>query len=109
MEITPFFTWFANCCAKQVTTQPVVLLLDGHDSNVDVRTGIFAQENNIYLYALLPHTSHLTQPLDVAFLPFEKQLEKVCQEFIDKTRCSVSKSTFASIFMNACMQQNSQA
>ena len=52
-----------------------VLILDGHGSHViDEFLGYFIQ-HKIVLLILPPHTSHLTQPLNVAiFSPLKKYM-----------------------------------
>ena len=62
----PFFGWIANHFAKRVSVRPVVLLVDGHSSHIDIHTSKFCRDNNILLHCLPPHSSHLTQPLDVS-------------------------------------------
>ena len=46
---------------------PVLLIVDGHTTHIDVEISKFCKENGILLYCLLPHSSHITQPLDVGF------------------------------------------
>lgn len=43
-----------------------LLLLDGHSSHVTTEFMWEAYQNNILVYYLIPHTSHFTQPLDLA-------------------------------------------
>ena len=42
-----------------------LLICDGHDSHISVKFVAYCIENNICLFLLLPHSSHLLQPLDV--------------------------------------------
>ncbi|XP_062613890.1 uncharacterized protein LOC134275640 [Saccostrea cucullata] len=52
--------------------QPILLLYDGHRSHTSLSLIQWARENNIILFVLPPHTSHLLQPMDVGcFGPFE--------------------------------------
>jgi len=52
-------------------TQPLdstrirLLICDGHDSHISARFVAYCIEKNICLFLLLPHSSHLLQPLDV--------------------------------------------
>ena len=62
-----FYGWLINHFAKKVLVQPVVLLVDGHTSHIDVEVSKFCLENQILLYCLPSHSSHLLQPLDVGF------------------------------------------
>jgi hypothetical protein len=41
------------------------LILDGHSSHITLDFLIHCREHKIMLLCLIPHTSHLCQPLDV--------------------------------------------
>ena len=45
---------------------PALLILDGHTSHLTLDVIDLARENNVILFCLPPHTTHLLQPLDVA-------------------------------------------
>ena len=42
-----------------------LLICDGHDSHISAKFVAYCIEHNICLFLLLPHSSHLLQPLDV--------------------------------------------
>jgi hypothetical protein len=44
---------------------PSLVLYDGHQSHVNLTLKEWPEKRNITLFVLPPHTSHLTQPLDV--------------------------------------------
>ena len=44
---------------------PRLLILDGHGSHYTEEFMLLAIQNNVKLFYLLPHSSHVTQPLDV--------------------------------------------
>ncbi|XP_053394116.1 uncharacterized protein LOC123523838 [Mercenaria mercenaria] len=46
-------------------SQPILLLYDGHSSHVSTSLIDWAKTQNIILFVLRPHSSHLLQPLDV--------------------------------------------
>ena len=98
-----FFGWLANHFAKIVTVRPVVLLVDGHSSHIDLKVSKFCSENGILLYCLPPHASHLLQPLDVGFIRSLKSAwGKECNSYRAKTIGSnVSKETFSEVFKDA--------
>jgi hypothetical protein len=57
-------------------------LYDGHRSHISVTVIEWAQAHNIVIFVLPPHTSHVTQPLDVAvFGPFRKFYNQSVQRF----------------------------
>lgn len=50
----------------------ILLILDNHVSHLSLDAIKFCRENGIHMLTLPPHTSHRTQPLDVAvFAPFK--------------------------------------
>ena len=64
-------------------TEPTLVLYDGHRSLVSLTLTNWARRNNIILFVLPPHTSHLTQPLDVGiFGPFKSMYNKKCQDYM---------------------------
>ena len=98
-----FFGWLANHFAKQVTIRPVVLLVDGHSSHIDLEVAKFCSKNQILLYCLPPHSSHLLQPLDVGFFRSLKSAwGKECNKYRAKAFGSyVTKEVFSEVFRNA--------
>ena len=54
MDTQTFYMWFANHFIPNLPpARPVVLLIDSHDSHLDLETFQLAQKNGICLYALL--------------------------------------------------------
>ena len=63
-----FYGWLTKHFMRHTPAEcPVCLLVDGHTSHIDLETSKFSSENGILLYCLPPHSSHITQPLDVGF------------------------------------------
>ena len=57
----------ANGCTR-------LLICDGHDSHISATFMCHCYDNNIAVFLLLPHASHLIQPLDVGvFSPLKRQ------------------------------------
>ena len=98
-----FYGWLANHFAKLVHVRPVVLLVDGHSSHIDIEVSKFCVENQIFLYCFPPHASHILQPLDVNFFKSLKSAwSKECTKFRSETfGVSVTKQTFSEVFKNA--------
>jgi len=64
-----FFEWLSTQFVKSIPpSRPALLLLDGHSSHYNLEAIKFAAENEIILFCLPPHTTHVAQPLDVNFL-----------------------------------------
>ena len=63
--------------------QPILLLYDGHKSHISISLIQWARENNIVLFVLPPHTSHILQPMDVGcFGPFENLYQQEAHKFM---------------------------
>ena len=63
----------------------------------------FWNEDGILLYCLPPHSSHITQPLDVGFFkPLKVSWAKACDTFsLEHPGTPVSKDVFSSVFRKA--------
>lgn len=65
-----FFEYIANVfnpfLEKEKIQKPVVLFLDGHVSHLSFHLCKFCKDNGIILIALLPSSTHVLQPMDVA-------------------------------------------
>eukprot|EP00057_Strongylocentrotus_purpuratus_P008878 XP_011663352.1 PREDICTED: uncharacterized protein LOC105437902 [Strongylocentrotus purpuratus] len=82
---------------------PVLLLVDGHASHVDLHVAEYCQQNEIILYRLQAHTSHIIQPLDLSvFEPLKKAYKKGEGEWKDAhPKQFVTKAFFAGVFAKA--------
>ena len=59
---------------------PKLLILDGHGSHLNIDIINLCHENNVHLYCLPPHTTHIFQPLDVViFRPVKVYFNKITQ------------------------------
>jgi hypothetical protein len=62
---------------------PSLVLYDGHQSHVNLTLKEWPEKRNITLFVLPPHTSHLTQPLDVTmFGPLISMYNRECQTYL---------------------------
>jgi len=67
------------------STHPLLLLMDGYSSHYCPEVIRMASEDQIVVFALPPHTTHLTQPLDKsAFSSLKVCWRQVCHEFFVK-------------------------
>ena len=100
MSTELFYGWVANHFARHVVERPVVLLVDGHSTHIDVEISKFCRNNGIHLYCLPPHTSHITQPLDVGFFSsLKNSWGKACEKFkTDNPGIPLNKYSFAKVF-----------
>ena len=83
---------------------PKLLILDRHGSHLNINIINLCRENNIHLYRLPPHTTHIFQPLDVViFWPVKSHFNKITQHLKLATLGSsnpinCSKTNFTRIF-----------
>ena len=104
METYQFYAWVANHFVRQIPPRrPVVLLIDGHLSHVDYNMSLFCKQNEILLFRLPPHTSHVLQPADRGFFNvFKGEWKKACTKFsFENPGLVVAKRTFSRVFMEA--------
>ena len=80
--------------------QSTLIMYDGHKSHLSLTLTEWARKRNVILFVLPPHTSHLTQPLDMGvFGPFKSQYNKECKAYLQKnpgvtiTKYEVAKLT----------------
>lgn len=79
-------------------TPPVLLILDGHKSHVNYTSVDFCRENDILLYALPPHTTHVLQPSEIPFAKLKKEYSAGCEKFrLSNDGELVTKHSFAKI------------
>jgi len=101
MEKPQFYAWVPNCFIPNLRPKrPVLLLVDGHGSHIDLYALELCKDNGIILYQLHEHSAHLIQPCDMQYFRlFKKQWNRVCANFINNNpTLKINKSTFPEIF-----------
>lgn len=79
-----------------------MLVLDGHESHQSVEFNAFCKERNIIPICLPPHSSHLTQPLDVGcFAPLKRAYGRQIESFIKSHINHITKVEFFLAFQAA--------
>jgi len=83
--------------------RPLLLLLDGHSSDYNPSAICAAAKEQIILFTLPPHTTHLTQPLDRGcFGPLKTAWRSACHDYMRKNPGKViSKFSFNTVFSEA--------
>jgi len=92
--------WFPKVFLQHCgESRPQLLILDSHHSHEVLEMLELAQEENIHILALPPHTTHILQPLDrVVFKPFKTAYKKHCTEFLSAfPSLSINKVTWPKI------------
>ena len=99
-----FRHWFEEHFLLYIpSARPVLLLLDGHSLHYSPATIKLAAENKVILFALPPHTTRVSQPLDYCcFSPLKASWRHVCHKFYHDNpgRC-VTKYDFSQLFHQA--------
>ena len=99
-----FYGWLANHFILCIPPgRPVILLVDGHSTHIDIEISKFCDKNGVLLYCLPAHSSHITQPLDVGFYgPLKQAWKKAAVKYSSNNiGKSVTKQTFSRVFKGA--------
>ena len=104
MDTELFELWFKHhFLAYAPPTRPLLLLIDGHSSHFQPGFVKKAAEEQIIVFCLPPHTTHLTQPLDKGcFGPLKMYWREECQNYV---ACNpgrvVTRYQFSELFSRA--------
>jgi hypothetical protein len=98
--------WLRRCfeptTREKADGQKRVLICDGHGSHVTANFIRHCRENNIELLILPPHSSHITQPLDVAvFGPLKQFMAAELQKLIHTEIHRVQKAEWTCAYIRA--------
>lgn len=95
-------TFIPQASAKNISGSPILLIYDGHGSHTTDKMRKLAEEHNIELFCLPPHTTHWTQPLDVGmFGPLQCRWQEHCDEVLETTDEEIWKVDFVKEYMAA--------
>jgi hypothetical protein len=81
--------------------RPVLLMLDGHSSHIDLISINFCRNNNILLYVLPSNTTHLLQPSEIPFRKLKDEFCKASDQYSFNTSRVVTKYSFAQLLGKA--------
>ncbi|EDN90727.1 hypothetical protein SS1G_00127 [Sclerotinia sclerotiorum 1980 UF-70] len=82
-----------------------MLVLDGHESYKSPAFQEYCKEHNIILLSLLPHSSHLIQPLDIGcFDPLKHSYNRQIENFIKAHITYITKTEFFQAFKAAYIE-----
>ena len=99
-----FKDWFVgHFLSYAPSCRPLLLLLDGHSSHFCPEVIRTAAAEGTIVFALPPHTTHLSQPLDKgAFAPLKIEWRKAVQNFIFKNPGrQITRYDFSALFAKA--------
>ena len=98
-------TFIPAAKARNTSGQPILLIYDGHGSHTTAEMRKLAEENNIELFCLPPHTTHRTQPLDVGvFGPLQTRWQERCDAVLQETGQEIRRTAFIKEYMVARSQ-----
>lgn len=102
METTLFFNNIS-------TERPPLLLYDGHSTHISTKLIRLAQQNNVTIMQLPPHTTHVLQPLDVAVLRSLKQNwdKELCKWQRQNPRKKIPKPDFIALLTKFAQEVSS--
>ena len=98
--------WLRRCFEPQTCEKSDgghrLLICDGHDSHITGKWIGHCMDNNIHLMILPPHSSHLTQPLDVSiFGPLKRVMASKIAPLISTGVSRLQKAEWLSAFAQA--------
>ena len=99
-----FQEWFSRYFLASVPPlRPLLLLLDGHSSHYCPEVIRVAAAAHVILFALPPHTTHLSQPLDKGvFASLKMHWREVCHDFLTRHPGRVvTRYDFCALFSKA--------
>jgi DDE superfamily endonuclease len=87
---------------EKANGKPCLLICDGHDSHIAASWIAHCMRNNIILMVLPPHSSHLTQPLDVGvFKPLKTLMASAIEPLVSTELHRILKAEWLSAFVEA--------
>jgi hypothetical protein len=98
--------WLKNvyhpCSKNRYPGKTLLLFLDRHDSHITFDFVNFYEKNDIILYFLPAHSSHLLQPLDIRlFSPLQHHYSKAVEDNFLTTSISITRDIFRPHFKKA--------
>jgi len=87
---------------EKANGKPRLLICDGHDSHITASWIAHCMKNNIILMILPPHSSHLTQPLDVGvFSPLKRLMASAIEPLVSTELHRIMKAEWLSAYVEA--------
>ena len=104
MDAHLFNEWFHNHFLRYAPAcRPLLLLLDGHSSHFQPAVVEMAAAEEVIIFCLPPHTTHVTQPLDNgAFSALKAHWKEACREHMTLNPGQVvTRYSFSELFSKA--------
>ena|SRR5436305_270584 len=82
--------------------KPRLLICDGHDSHISAPFVRYCIDNNILIFLLLSHSSHLLQPLDVGvFGPLKESMTSLLNSIFRTDILRLQKAEWIEHYLKA--------
>ena len=82
--------------------EPRLLILDGHVSHINYKFLSYCERNDIVVFCLPLHSTHLLQPLDVGlFSPLQTHYQKAVEDYFLTTSVGINRDIFFSLYKQA--------
>lgn len=110
METSLFHNWFKGVFLKNIGKErPILLIYGGHSTHISTKLIRLAQENQVTIMKLPPHTTDVLQPLDVAIFKSLKQKwdKELCKWQRQNPRKKIPKPQFTDILTKAAQEISS--
>ena len=79
-----------------------LLILDGHVSHINYKFLRYCEQNDIVVFCLPPHSTHLLQPLDVGlFSPLQKHYQNIIEDYFLTTDIGINRDLFFPLYKKA--------
>ena len=107
MDQELFDAWFSCRFLRYAPpARPLLLLLDGHSSHYSPGTIRYAASEQVIVFALPPHSTHLTQPLDRGcFASLKTAWREVCHSYMaENPGKKVNRFNYSRLFSKAWMK-----
>ena len=109
MDEELFYSWFSKLFVPQTNhLWKRILIIDGHGSHMSLKLIDSAIENNVILYCLPPHTTHLLQPLDISvYKPLKNHFSTITDFIVlagvthGATQITINKTNFPILLKEA--------
>ena len=96
--------WFKNHFLMLVPScRPILFMMDGHLTHFEPSVICMAAKEEVILFCLQPHSTHLTQPLDKGcFGPLKAAWKEVCHDYLTRNPGKVvTRYNFSELFGKA--------
>ena len=78
-----YIKWFKFFVEKISPARPVLLIEDGHSSDISLDVIVLARDNGVHLLCLPAHTTHLLQSLDISvFKSLKFNFSTACKKYL---------------------------